>query len=216
MKRLLIIAFLIIGWQSFSQSEIQDIRHVKPDYEAIKKEIKLPASKYFYAKLMKKFNQGAYLNLEEKRHLYYGAIFQDNYIKDYSSDLLNDIHTITIKQELSQEDLDKLLDYALQILAENPFDLEAMNYATYVYRQKGISIQNELMGIKFSVVLDAIFSSGDGITEKNALHVIHNRDKAFIPKLMGYKAQSTDFDTDYIILEPNKKGIKGFWYYSYK
>lgn len=216
MKRLFILLFLTIGWQSFAQNEIPDIRHVKPDYEAIKKEIKLPASKFFYAKLMKKFNQGAYLNLEEKRHLYYGAIFQDNYDKDYSSNLLNDIHNITIKQELSPEDLDYLLDYSLQILAENPFDLEAMNYATYVYRQKGISIQNELMGIKFSVVLDAIFSSGDGITEKNALHVIHNRDKAFIPKLMGFKTTTSDFDNDYIELEPNKKEIKGFWYYSYK
>lgn len=217
MKKILLLFILMTFSPVVSAQEtIPDIRHIKPDYESIKTAVNDSSSKYFYSKLLQKFNNGAYMTFDEKRYLYYGSVFQESYNKDYSSNLLNDIHDITIKQKLSDEDLDNLLNYSLEILAENPFDLEAMNYATFVYRRKGLELQNQLMGIKFSIVLDAIFSSGDGITEKNALHVIHNRDKAFIPKLMGLKPTDTDFDKNYIPFETNEKDLKGFWFYTYK
>ena len=216
MKKILLLIVLMVSLNPiFAQETIPDIRHIKPDYESIKTEITKKDSKFFYSKLLQKFNNGAAMTFDEKRHLYYGAIFQKDYDKDYTSDLLNNIHDITVKQKLSDEDLDNLLSYSLKILAENPFDLEAMNYATFVYRRKGLELQNQLMGIKFSIVLDAIFSSGDGITEKNALHIIHNRDKAFIPKLMGLKASTSDFTESFIPFENNKKDLKGFWFYSY-
>jgi len=214
MKKLVILFLILIGNNSFAQEEIPDIRHVKPDYTVIKEATHDANSIYFYTQLMRKFKNGQQMDMEEKRHLYYGTLFQEGYDKDYTSDLLNDMQVILDKQNPTDADFDDLLDYSQKILEENPFDLAALNYATWVYRKKGMDLQNQLAMIQFSTIVDAIFSSGDGITEKNAFHVIHHRDKAFIPRVIGYRATpEADFDNDYIPLKENKKGIQGFWYY---
>ena len=214
MKKLLILFLILIGNNSFAQEEIPDIRHAKPNYTTIKEATHDTNSIYFYTKLMRKFKNGQQMDMEEKRYLYYGTLFQEGYDKDYSSDLLNDMQVILDKQNPTDTDFDDLLDYSQKILEENPFDLAALNYATWVYRKKGMDLQNQLAMIQFSSIVDAIFSSGDGITEKNAFYVIHNRDKAFIPRVIGYRANTdADFDNDYIPLKENKKGIQGFWYY---
>jgi uncharacterized UPF0160 family protein len=214
MKKIVILLLILVGNNSFAQEEIPDIRHVKPDYTAIKEATQDVNSVYFYTKLMRKFKNGQQMDMEEKRHLYYGTIFQGGYNKDYTSDLLNDMQVILDKQNPTDEDFDNLLAYSQKILEENPFDLAALNYATWVYRKKGMDLQNQLAMIQFSSIVDAIFSSGDGITKKNAFHVIHNRDKAFIPRVIGYRATAAaNFSDDYIPLKENKKGIQGFWYY---
>lgn len=216
MKKKVFIVFMLIVNLGYTQETIPDIRHAKPDYEDIKKQTLDSNSSFYYAKLFKKFSNGQQMTSDEKRYLYFGTIFQEGYDKEYTSDLLNEIAVITNKANPSDEDFDNLLDYSEKILEENPFNLEALNYATYVYRKKGMELQNQLAMIKFNIIVDAIFSAGDGITEKNAFHVIHNRDKIFLPKIIGYAAENgSDSESNYIKLKANKKGIEGFWYYIY-
>ncbi len=74
MKKLIFIFILAFSVHGFSQ----DFSPV--NYKKIEKNILKKKSPFFYTHLLKRFTDGDTLfNLDEKRHLYYGYIFQPEY-----------------------------------------------------------------------------------------------------------------------------------------
>jgi len=75
MKYLFYFLLIFSVQVSFSQAK----KYEKPNYKRIKKEVHKKKSDFYYDKLLKKYNHASrYLSLKEKRHLYYGFVFQKN------------------------------------------------------------------------------------------------------------------------------------------
>ena len=114
MKKLLVL-FIWLFAISFAWG--QSISNV--DFDEIKVEIKDSTSKYYYPKLKKKIcNQDSSLTVEEYHHLYYGNVFQ-KYYQPYGISHLKK----SLTEEYKIKDYDKVFEIGLQVLEENPVDL---------------------------------------------------------------------------------------------
>jgi len=212
MKRILFVGFLIlICFSTFSQ----DWDFKKPDYKQIEKSISNPNSEFYYPVLFARFQKAdTTLSLEERRHLYYGYTFQMNYSPYGHSDFQDSINTILQKDSLNDVDIHSINRFGDSILQENPFDLRVLEYQTYALEYQGETEKLENKNVQIVMVLDAIFSSGDGTSKKDAFYVIYTSHEYFILNLIGlqFSAQSLTDHYDYMEVADNDYGIEGLYF----
>ncbi len=154
--------------------------------------------------------------MEEKRHLYYGYAFQDKY-SPYNLSMYSDsIRPYLQKDTLTEADCGEVIRLSKLLLDENPFDLRALNYLAYCYGRLNDPVSEFQYGNRITLVLDAIMSSGDGLTEETAFSVIfvsHEYDLLnALDFTFGGQQSLTKNGYDYLALEPNRFGIEGFYF----
>ena len=212
MKRILFLV-LFLQWLSFFG---QEKKFEAPDYKKIQTAIKEQKSQLHYAKLMAKFNASDYtMTLEEKRHLYYGYTFQENY-SPYSHSIYSDSLRLVLKKEtISTEDQEKTIRLSDLILSENPFDLRTINYKLYCLKLLNRKDEFKKSIIKMNIIMDALMSSGDGVTKKTAIYVINTSNEYDLLNLIGFEfggEQSLIEHYDYLKLAKNKYNIDGLYF----
>lgn len=194
----------------------QNVQLVKPDYGIIEKEINDSSSIYYYSQLMERFQKGdSTFTIEEKRHLYYGFVFQDNYSPYNRSQYTDSIRTIRQKQNLNNEDYYKLLDYSSKILKDDPFNTNIISTKLMAYEklQNEKSFKTTLN--QFKIVIDAILSSGNGATKEMAFYVIDVPHEYTVLNVLGFRyagRQSLVEHYDYLEVEENEYKIKGLYF----
>jgi hypothetical protein len=106
MKRLLISIFTIF---IISNSFSQELKFEKPNYKKISKEIKKKKSEFYYKNLFDRYLNGdTTFNLNEKRHLYYGFSFQDDYSPYGSSSYNDSLKVFYEKDTLTEFDFNEI------------------------------------------------------------------------------------------------------------
>jgi hypothetical protein len=213
MKKLLVLIMLLQSLSSFSQKP----KFTKPDYNAIKKEIQDKNSPYFYEKLEQKFNQSdSTATIAERRHLYYGFIYQKKYASHYRSPANDSLRSVLKKEVLGPKEHQKIIQFGNTILEANPFDLRTMNYLTYAYESTGNMVAAKNIAVKMDYVIGAILSSGDGLTKENAFYVINVSHEYDIVNILGLQfggSQSlVDGHYDYLKLAKNDYKVEGFYF----
>jgi hypothetical protein len=213
MKSLLILSILLIHCTLLHG---QDWSFKKPDYKKIEKSIKKKKSNLYYAKLMDRFQQSdSTLTLKERRYLYYGYTFDSNYSPYSRSKFSDSLRAIFNKEELAEEDLTKIIEFGDAILAENPFDLNAMNYQLYAFdQQKEYKKLNNKI-VQLNILLDALFSSGNGKNKKDAFYVINTSHEYNMLDVLGLGfggSQSLRGHYDYLTVAENDAGIEGLYF----
>ena len=173
MIRTLIALFILIGIGANAQN------HSAVDYKSIEKKIKKKKSEMYYPDLMERFLAGdTSLNLEEKRHVYYGYAFQKEY-SPYGSAEYSDSLLVYLKlEEHDSLSFEKIIHYADLVLEETPFDIKTMRYQMYAMDQL---VKMEHYGKRYeqyNIVVDALMSSGDGRSDKNAFLLLLSKRKA--------------------------------------
>lgn len=212
MKRIIPFLFILIYQISFSQ----EWRIEKPVYEEIEKNIKTRRSNLFYKKLLKRYhNADSTMTLEEKRHLYYGYVFNKKYSPYSHSPFTDSLNVLFEKEELNESDLKMLIRYTNEMLKENPFALDAMNYQMYALEELGdyVSYNNRL--IQMHAVVDALISSGNGKDKEEAFYVIYISHEYDLLDILGYDysgSQSLVQTYDYLTVEENDEEIEGFYF----
>jgi uncharacterized protein YciI len=195
----------------------QEITFESPDYGKIEKEIKKRSSGFFYETLFDRYVLGdSTLTLEEKRHVYYGYSFQDKYAPYETSEYSDSVRLYLQKDTLSDSDLESVVRFSELLLKENPFDMRALNYLAFSCH----SLKNEPKAVlcfnKLTTIMDAIMSSGDGISEETAFSVIYVSHEYDLLNALdfsfGGKQMLTKNGFDYLTLEPNEYGIDGFYF----
>ena len=79
MQKLLFIITLVAS--AVFTLQAQEEFFSAPDFTQIERNVKEPASSYYYPKLMEKYMAGdEKMTLEEGRHLYFGFIYQPQYM----------------------------------------------------------------------------------------------------------------------------------------
>lgn len=211
MKKILILLILCIGFQfGFAQ------KTKKPNYKKIEKVIKEKDSDFYYSKLQKKFEDAdTTMTLNEKRHLYYGYRYQDSYSPYSHSDYQDSVRVISMKKELNFEDYELLDVYTDSILKQEPFNLRAMSAKLYaldkLFKRKKVG----KVFFKANTVIDAILSSGDGLTKKTSYYVINPTHEYGMLDVLGYDfggQQSLIEHYDYLTLGENENGIEGLYF----
>ncbi|WP_295337551.1 DUF4919 domain-containing protein [Flavobacterium sp.] len=213
MKKLFLF-FLVITTLTVTA---QNKKFVKPDYKAIKKEVTNKKSPYFYETLVNKFNSAdTTMTIEEKRHLYYGFTNSDKYSSFYTGKANDSLRGVLKKRDLEDTDFKKIISYGAKVLQENPFDLRTLNIMSYAYEKQNNLTEAKNSAIQISIIVDAIFSTGDGTSKENAFYVInvpHEYDMISILGLQYGGSQSlVDGTYDYLTLAENSYGIKGLYF----
>jgi hypothetical protein len=186
-----------------------------PDYKAIEKEINDKKSAFFYPALMDRLAKNdTLLNQEEFRHLYFGYVFQPKYNAFWKSSDEKKLQQFYNKEKLDTADYDEIIKLANHSLSEFPFDLNQLNYLTYIYHLKGDENAAKITAFKFHNIINAIFSSGDGKKCETGFHVLLVEHEYVILKLFDVesKSQSLVDHCDYLSFEKGKYQVDGIYF----
>jgi hypothetical protein len=186
-----------------------------PQYKKIEKAIKKKGSSLYYPKLMERFlTADSTMTLEERKHLYYGYTFQDDYSPYRSSDYQDSLRALFSSGDLSEDDIHKTVSFSDSLLALNPFDLRAINFKLNAFNRLKLQKEFNQSVVRMTIVLDAIMYSGDGMTKETAFYVItvnHEYDVLSILELNSV-GQSLIDHYDYLELAQNDAGIEGLYF----
>lgn len=187
-----------------------------PDYKSIKKIIENPSSRFYYPNLMERYQNGdSSLTREERSCLYYGYVFHPDYVPLDTSSYNNRLMEILSNESFTSADYERLIADADALLKEDPFNLRALNIKLMVYAQQDNVSEYKKAFEQRKVVLDAIVSSGDGLSKKTAYYVIKVAHGYDFLSSIGYKALGEGKITGhyhYVKLAENKYGIKGLYF----
>ena len=212
MKKIILITFILIGHLSYSQD--WDIE--KPNYKKIKKNIQKEKSNFFYKDLMNRFKKAdTTMTLEEKRHLYYGYIFDENYSPYSRSDYGDSLRVVLRKEKIDSLDLNKIVEFTNKMLLENPFDLNAINYQLYSLDKLGNKESFDKRVNQLQIIVDALISSGNGKSKKEAFYVIYTSHEYDLLNILGFQfggSQSLIEHYDYLTIIENEAKLDGLYF----
>lgn len=212
MKRILIsiaLAITSVALCSATSANSSKINIERPDMDKIKKEVTDQSSRYYYPKLMKRYEQNeTVMNLQDYRHLYLGAIFQEDYNPYRRNAFDNKISELYYKTDHTRAELDTIISYAETILLDSPFDLSQINFLIYALRKRGKDNRANIWQYRLNHLLEAILSTGTGADTDNAWVVIDPKHEYNILNFQNAIAEKATFVApyyDYITIKPESK-----------
>ncbi len=209
-----IFLFVIISFANFAQSPDFEA----PKYNEIEENIKNEFSNLYYPKLMERYNTGdSTFTADERRHLYYGYVFQSTYIPNEISEYNGKMSDLLAKQYLDDKDYEMILDYANELLKEDPFNMRALNAQLLVYAQKNdVESYKKIIQKKRNIQL-AIIKSGDGMSKTTPYYVIKVSHEYDMLGFLGFQFGGTDMivkrsNCNYLSLANNRFGIDKLYF----
>lgn len=203
------------------QSGLMKITVDKPDLEEIRVATLDPSSKYYFPKLMAKYRQNdTTMNLDEYRYLYLGYMFQEDYDPYRTSPYAEMTDDLREKEELTNAEMDTIINYVTMALDDNPFDLGQMSYLVSVLKKHRKPMRATIWEYRLENLLAAIKSTGTGQDADNAWYVIYPMHEYNMVQLLGYEAVDIDFSEpgiDHLIVVPDgtvnhRRPAEGFYF----
>ncbi len=193
----------------------------KPDMEQIKKEVNDPKGKFYYPRLLAKFmkNDSA-MSHQEFRHLYLGALFQEDYDPYRQNDLDDNVKELYYRKDHTRAELDTIMEYAKDCLENDPFDLEQLEFLVYAYNKRGKTNLAKIYQFKLNHILAAILSTGTGSDRDNAWIIISPKHEHFIIEKHGGTIQDVEYQQPYYEFarlapadgKPKSKSPEGYYF----
>lgn len=222
MKKLIYIAILNLIALSLTAAAPKGDKHFvveRPDMEAIKREVTDSTSKYYYPRLMARYEKNeTVMTLPEYRYLYLGQLFQEDFNPYRESTHAKHIEPLYYQDKHTRAELDTIITYAEMSLKDNPFDLRQLNFLTYAYRKRGKVNKANIWQYRMNHLLEAIISTGTGLDPENAWYVINPEHEYIVINFLGREADAQEFVQpyyDHITLKPqpgNAKAPSGYYF----
>lgn len=192
------LALFIAGIIAVSAQGVSQLKREKPDFEQIKREIIDRKSPYYYPRLLQEFQRNdTLMKIDKYRHLYYGAMFQEDYNPYRSAErTINYDASLGRSKKLTRQECDSVIAYAEQSLADNPFNLGEMVMLINALRGKGKTNLANIWQYKLNYLLMAIVSSGTGLDEENAWYVIDPQHEYVLLNMMDFSV------ADHVFYDP--------------
>lgn len=212
------VSFLLVNFfiLSFTLSA-QENNDRGVNYPKIEENIKIADSSFYYPDLWTAFLAGdSNMSLQEKRHLYYGYVFQNSYNPYAHSIYMDSISQFYGKGNLLKNDYRKIILYSDSILSHIPFDIRSLQAKAFAYysldeKEKELKVQNQIM-----MIYDAILSSGDGLAKESAFHILYISHEYDLIDFLGFKFNGeqslVEEKYDYLLILPNEFQIEGFYF----
>ncbi|KQR95705.1 hypothetical protein ASG01_05425 [Chryseobacterium sp. Leaf180] len=185
------------------------------DYNKIKKNIEDKNSDFYYPKLLEQLQKNDTLfTPQQYRHLYYGFTFQKNYKPYNVSDEDQKLTDYYKKTELNASDYEQIIKLSNRALKTFPINLRVMNFLAYTHHLKGDDAMARKISHNFHGLLNAVFSSGDGLECKTGFHVISVSHEYVLINMLQLEmiSQSLDGKCDYLSFEKGKYKIDGMYF----
>lgn len=205
MKQILVFIFLVtIMGNGFSQHTMFQ----KPNYEWIKSNIQDSSSIFYYPKLMSRMLAlDTTLSAEAYEHLYYGYVYQKNYLPYWVSPDEKKLLRFYMSRRILKQDYDDIINLTTHSISVFPFDLRQMNFLSYIYHLKGDEVMARKMAYRFQMILGTILASGNGKSYETAYHVIsisHEYDILNFFQLERTRQRLID-DCDFLSIVKNRR-----------
>lgn len=218
-KKILIICLLVAcvsGVWARSHADGDTVAIVRPDMEAIRQAVQDSKSPYYYPRLIERYlSRDTTLTPDDYRHLYLGYSFQDDYDPYRVSSYETSLDTLYRRCDYSEEECRALIQYAEQVLADNPFDMRRMTLLAYVHNLLGHQSEVVFWQTRIHYLLDAILSTGDGRTPETAWYIIEPVHAYDLLNTLGVVAESYEFRPpcyDYIQVYDLIGNARGFYF----
>jgi len=193
-------------------------RQKPPKCKTVKKTISRENSATYYPKLLKRFLESdKTLTLKDKRFLYYGFVFQEEFKTDRNKLYKDSLRIFFTMENLTDLDAENIIHFSDSILAVNPFNLRALNYREYAFEHTGEKDRIKNVIFRINAVLEAILSSGHGLSTDFPFYVIRESDEYAVIDALGFyfggDHKKVKDKYDYLSVTKNDKGIDGFYFY---
>ena len=211
---LLVVIFIALALNVNAQEEF----FKAPNYSQIEGNVKDQNSSYYYPTLLKKYlDANSEMTLEEARHLYYGYVFQPNYVPTDTSSYNNKLAITLSRGSFTPNDYAEILEYSNALLLQDPFNLRALNAKLLVLAQQNKTDEYKKVAQQRSIVQNAIISTGDGMSESTAFYVIKVAHEYDILPFLGYTYGGEDRilrgnKVNYLTLGQNRFGIERVYF----
>lgn len=213
----LIIAILLTASGGAAQTPALKFTTEKPDMEAIRAAVNDPSSKYYYPRLMKEYlHNDTLMKLDKFRHLYYGYMCQEDYDPYRPKAVADEIPDSETLPDLTRSECDSVIALCERALDDNPFDLNSIVTLIKAMRVKGKNNIANIWQYKLDYLLMTIASSGTGLDEEHAWHVVEPQHEYLLLNAMGLKAIKHLFYEPYYeyitVLDPGNGTERGYYF----
>jgi len=211
---LVILFAFLFAVTGYSQSPM--FKPEPPDYDLIEKEIKNDKSIFFYPALMERYMKNdTTLTMEEYKYLYYGYVYQPKYHPYWHCDNIEKLVEYYKKEDLTEADKDAIIKLAMECIEDFPFDIRQMNMISYTYHLKGDEKNSYIWAMKTGNIIYTILSTGSGLNQDEAWHVIITGHEYEIIRSLEFEAAGQALVPPYfdvISLKKNDTDIKAFYF----
>lgn len=186
--RYLATIFICCGFSVFAQQPQTRVEKTSPpDYKAIAKETANSTSRFYYPKLLKRYEAGdTTLTTEDYRYLYFGYLFQPGYDPTGGCSADESLKNFYEKNIPSSIDRPAVIEKATACLRENPFSIRELSVLGYAWQYERNRKEMDACFMKVEALTRAILSTGDGKTTRTAWHVIDRNHEYEIVLSLGY------------------------------
>ena len=183
----LLIAALFCGTLSVYAQQDDDF-FAPPDYRQIQRNIQEVPSSFYYPRLMSRFEAGdPTMSREEMRHLYFGFVFQPEFVSFDVSQYNRSLADVLRNESLSDADIARVSRYAQALLAEDPFNLRALSALLFVHVHNEDMTEYARIAWQQHFVQIAIGSTGDGMTPDTPFFVIRTAHQYDMLPFLGFQ-----------------------------
>ena len=154
--------------------------------------VKDGSSKYFYPKLLSKVkSNGDSITKDDMFYLYYGQLGQAGHMK--LSFVANPEMTEFMKN-IRDGKCKKAIPIGLTILDRSPADLTTLLHMAICVKETQ-QTDKYFLDTRFRLLLDAIFSTGNGLTKETAVKITNVEDDLVLKGIMRFLGGEESLDT---------------------
>lgn len=177
-----------------------------------------PTSRFYYPNMMLRYRDGKPLDDDEYFYLYYGYAFQDTYRPlnaDSKMDRVKEILSRLAIDTPSVSDIDELIAAGNDALDFDPFSPQLLNIMAYAYGTAGDREREKTFAQHMAGIFKAIESSGDGLKEKSAMHILmfsHALDYIGAKGWDHLKARIVSREVEFVPFTVPHDRVKGYYF----
>ena len=192
--------------------------YTKPDYEKIKRNIENRNSNFYYSKLWNRYQQGdSTMTSEECHHLYYGYVFNKNYTPYKYLRMTKSTEDLLKKEETTTAEWEEIAALLKESIRVEPFNCIYLYELAVAYIKLNKLDEARKSANKGQCVLNALYTTGDGLSRETAIHVISVSNEydylMYVYEQHSVKSQAyVQGDYDVLYLNPNSYGIEELWF----
>ena len=214
MARYFISAMIVMLTLSVSA---QKNKFTPPEYKKISKAIDRANAPTSYHTLMERYRMhDTTLSPKEYHLLYYGYSLQPEYTASSGSPMADSLMSILRQDQVRPGQYALVITYCNAILEDSPFEMRFLDPLIYVSRMQGNNDLAARLEFKLGRIIETIFTSGDGLTEATAFHIISVSHETDMLRALGFGFSGgqrvTNGQLDFLKVEPNDYGITGMYF----
>ncbi|MDR0830270.1 MAG: DUF4919 domain-containing protein [Prevotellaceae bacterium] len=189
--KFLCVLFIFLPLKIYAQNE--NIGETQNNFILEIKQVVTDTNSLFYYPLLleKVLNNADEITVMDCFYLYYGQIFQQNYV---ALSFIANPERVAFDRAAMNGNCKKTIQLGKIILARNPVDLTVLLHTSVCIDKQKKYIDNDYFPQRFKNLLSAIFLTGDGKTKETAIKIVNIEDDYVLKGVLGFLGGTESLD----------------------